>query len=52
MGRRDLRYDWHTASLLTDPVVITPKYRRKILVGDAHAGYRGAYQEDMQGDGC
>ena len=52
MERRDLRHDRHTVSLLTDHVVITPKYRWKILAGDAHAGYRGAYQEDVQGDGC
>ncbi|CAD6492857.1 MAG: hypothetical protein DIAAKJNI_00404 [Candidatus Argoarchaeum ethanivorans] len=34
--------------LLTDHSVITLKYRGKILVRDAFAGYRGAYQEDMQ----
>ena len=34
MGRRELRHDRHTVSLLTDHVVFSPKYRGKILVGD------------------
>ena len=34
MERRELRHDRHTVSLLTDHMVITPKYRGKILVGD------------------
>jgi putative transposase len=34
MKRKELRHDRHTVSLLTDHMVITPKYRRKILVGD------------------
>ncbi len=32
MERKELRHDRHTVSLLTDHVVITPKYRGKILV--------------------
>ncbi|MEA1864134.1 MAG: hypothetical protein U9N46_02880, partial [Euryarchaeota archaeon] len=34
MEQRELRHDRHTVSLLTDHMVITPKYREKILVGD------------------
>jgi len=34
MERKELRHDRHTVSLLTDHIVITPKYRGKILVGD------------------
>jgi len=34
MERRDLQHDRHTVSLLTDHMVITPKYGGKILVGD------------------
>ncbi len=32
MARRELRHNRHTVSLLTDHMVITPKYRGKILV--------------------
>ncbi len=32
--KKELRHDRHTVSLLTDHMVITPKYRGKILVGD------------------
>jgi putative transposase len=32
--RKELRHDRHTVSLLTDHMVITPKYRGKILVGE------------------
>ena len=32
MERKELRHDRHTVSLLTDHMVITPKYRGKILV--------------------
>ena len=31
---KELRHDRHTVSLLTDHMVITPKYRGKILVGE------------------
>ncbi len=31
---KELRHDRHTGSLLTDHLVITPKYRGKILVGE------------------
>ncbi len=34
MGQIELRHDRHTVSLLTDHMVITPKYCGKILVGD------------------
>ncbi|HEY9206952.1 MAG TPA: IS200/IS605 family transposase [Candidatus Methanoperedens sp.] len=30
----DLRHDRHTVSLLTDHMVLTPKYRGKILTGE------------------
>ena len=32
--RNDLRHDRHTVSLSTNHMVITPKYRGKILTGD------------------
>lgn len=32
--RKELRHDRHTVSLLTDHIVITPKYRRKILTDE------------------
>ena len=32
MGRRELRHDRHTVSLLTDHMVVSSKYRGKILV--------------------
>jgi putative transposase len=32
--KKELRHDRHTVSLLTDHMVITPKYRGKILIGD------------------
>ena len=32
--RSDLRYDRHTASLLTDHLVFPPKYRGKVLEGE------------------
>src|SRR3989337_2032925 len=32
--RKELRHDRHTVSLLTDHLVITPKYRGKILTGE------------------
>ncbi|HIE30906.1 MAG TPA: IS200/IS605 family transposase [Methanosarcinales archaeon] len=41
MGRRELRHDRHTVSLLTDHMVITPKYRGKILVGDVALAVEG-----------
>jgi len=31
---KELRHDRHTVSLLTDHLVITPKYRGKILTGE------------------
>lgn len=31
---KELRHNIHTVSLLTDHMVITPKYRGKILVGE------------------
>ena len=31
---KELRHDRHTVSLLTDHLVITPKYRGKILKGE------------------
>ncbi|MEA3293471.1 MAG: IS200/IS605 family transposase [Euryarchaeota archaeon] len=31
---KELRYDRHTVSLLTDHIVFSPKYRGKVLVGD------------------
>ncbi len=33
-NQRELRHDRHTVSLLTDHLVITPKYRGKILTGE------------------
>ena len=41
MARKELRHDRHTVSLLTDHMVITPKYRRKILVGDVALAVEG-----------
>ena len=41
MERRELRHDRHTVSLLTDHMVITPKYRGKILVGDVALAVEG-----------
>jgi len=35
MNRKELRHDRHTVSLLTDHMVFAPKYRGKMLVGDA-----------------
>jgi putative transposase len=32
--KKELRHDRHTVSLLTDHLVITPKYRGKILTGE------------------
>ena len=32
--KKELRHDRHTVSLQTDHMVITPKYRGKILIGD------------------
>ena len=32
--RNELRHDRHTVSLLTDHMMITPKYRGKVLTGD------------------
>jgi len=32
--RQDLRHDRHTVSLLTDHLVFSPKYRRKVLEGE------------------
>ena len=32
--RSDLRYDRHTASLLTNHLVFSPKYRGKVLLGE------------------
>ena len=32
--KKELRHDRHTVSLLTDHMVITPKYRGKIFVGE------------------
>jgi putative transposase len=32
--RSDLRHDRHTASLLTDHLVFSPKYRGKVLLGE------------------
>lgn len=34
INRKELRHDRHTVSLLTDHLVITPKYRGKILTGE------------------
>jgi len=37
IGRRtrsDLRHDWHTVSLLTDHLVVSQKYRWKVLLGE------------------
>ncbi|KAF5415215.1 MAG: hypothetical protein C5S48_06420 [Candidatus Methanogaster sp.] len=41
MEQRELRHDRHTVSLLTDHMVITPKYREKILVGDVALAVEG-----------
>ena len=41
MARKELRHDRHTVSLLTDHMVITPKYRGKILVGDVALAVEG-----------
>ena len=47
--RKELRHDRHTVSLLTDHMVITPKYRGKILTGEvafvAEAVIRGTCAE-------
>lgn len=47
--KRELRHDRHTVSLLTDHLVISPKYRGKILTGDvafiAEAIIRGTCAE-------
>ena len=32
--RSDLRYDRHTASLLTDHLVFSPKYKGKVSLGE------------------
>ncbi|PXF58794.1 MAG: hypothetical protein C4B59_12615 [Candidatus Methanogaster sp.] len=34
MERKELHHGRHTVSLLTDYMVVSPKYRGKILVGD------------------
>ncbi len=34
MDIKELRHDRHTVSLLTDHLVVTPKYRGKILTGE------------------
>ncbi len=48
-NRKELRHDRHTVSLLTDHMVITPKYRGKILTGEvgfvAEAVIRGTCAE-------
>ncbi len=31
---KELRYDKHTVSLLSDYIVFAPKYRERILTGD------------------
>ena len=31
---KELKHDGHTVSLLTDHMVLSPKYRGKVLVGD------------------
>ena len=41
MARKEFRHDRHTVSLLTDHMVITPKYRGKILVGDVALAVEG-----------
>ena len=41
MARKELRHDRHTVSRLTDHMVITPKYRGKILVGDVALAVEG-----------
>ena len=41
MERKELHHDRHTISLLTDYMVITPKYRGKILVGDVALAVEG-----------
>ena len=47
--KKELRHDRHTVSLLTDHLVITPKYRGKILTGEvgfvAEAIIRGTCAE-------
>jgi len=47
--KQELRHDRHTVSLLTDHLVITPKYRGKILTGEvafiAEAIIRGTCTE-------
>ncbi len=35
VNTKDIQYDRHTVSLLTDHMVITPKYRGKIPTGEA-----------------
>ncbi len=41
VARKELRHNRHTVSLLTDHMVITPKYRGKILVGDVALAVEG-----------
>ena len=47
--RKELRHDRHTMSMLTDNLVITPKYRGKNLTGEvafiAEAIIRATYSE-------
>jgi hypothetical protein len=66
LKRKELRHDRHTVSLLTDHLVITPKYRGKILTGEVGfialmnpiislyfltgSSNRGSYQGNMRGN--
>ena len=45
MGCRELRYDRHTVSLLTDHTVFLPKYRGKILAGVVALALDGIIQK-------
>ena len=41
MAHKELRHNRHAVSLLADHIVITPKYRGKILVGDVALAAEG-----------
>ena len=44
-NRKELRHDRHTVSLLTDHLVIAPKYRGRILTGEVGFVAEGSYAE-------
>ena len=50
-NKKELSHDRHTVSLLTDHLVITPKYRGKILNGEVNFIAEAVIRENMRGDG-